>query len=151
MSCDFVAYSSFFFSPVFSSQAYSDLLAEVQRLRKQLNTSNDSKTAHKNESAATASINSTHLRTTDMRKLTERLSSHVSPRMKISFANHLHANLKGEAGDRKITENKIPQDTTPNNTLNNFRGDPGTVLSQKPSDTRERKPENKKHRKDGEF
>ena len=127
---------------MFSSQAYSDLLAEVQRLRKQLNTTNDS--------AATASINSTHLWTTDMRKLTERLSTRVSPRIKISFANNLHQNLKGEAGDRKITENKIPQDTTPK-TLHNFKRDPGTVLSQKSSDTRERKLENKKHRKDGEF
>ena len=109
----------------------------MQRLRKQLNISNDTLDAHRKELPATALVNSTHLWPTDMRELTERLS----------HSHELPPNIK----IRRTPGNKITQDTRADEALNNFRGDPGTVLSQKSSDTKERKHKNKKIRKDGEF
>ena len=141
---------TYFFLLLFSCQAYSELLAEVQRLRKQLNISSDSKGVQTNVSA---SLNdSLQLSKNDTVELTQSSKSNITDKQKISPENTLRATLKGEMGDTRVPKNQAPEDKKRNEAfnseVNNLRGDPGVLLNRmiKSSDHTERKLE-----KSGEF
>ena len=132
---------------MFCCQAYSDLLAEVQRLRKQLNISNE----------PAPSKNSLRRSKNDPEELIKLSQSNVTDKLRTSVSNNLLPTLKGEVGDRRVTKNKTSEatrhDKQDKSHVKNLRGDPGAVMNRiiKSGDNRERKHVKTKPNKGGEF
>jgi len=139
--------NSTFHSKEQCAKAYSDLLAEVQRLRKQLNISNE----------PAPSNNSLRRSKNDPEELIKLSQSNVTDKLRTSVSNNLLPTLKGEVGDRRVTKNKTSKatrhDKQDKSHVNNLRGDPGAVMNRiiKSGDNRERKHVKTKLNKGGEF
>ena len=140
-----------------SSQAYDDLLAEVQRLRRQSNISNDSNGRHTTKLPPAPSNNILQSRTNDTELLTKLSSNKDGLKNLNEHINKSVTSFKGDLGYRRAPHNESSQVGRQEKVLlsevNNMKGDPGVVMNkkEKSSDNKQTKPLRKKLIKAGEF
>lgn len=140
-----------------SSQAYDDLLAEVQRLRRQSNISNDSNGRHTTKLPPAPSNNILQSPTNDTQLLTKLSSNKDGLKNLNEHINNSVTSFKGDLGYRRTPHNESSQVGRQEKVLlsegNNMKGDPGVVMNkkEKSSDIKQTKPLRKKLIKAGEF
>ena len=140
-----------------SSQAYDDLLAEVQRLRRQSNISNDSNGRHTTKLPPAPSNSILQSRTNDTELLTKLSSNKDGLKNLNEQINNSVTSFKGDLGYRRTSHNESSQVGRQEKVLlsevNNMKGDPGVVMNkkEKSSDNKQTKPLRKKLIKAGEF
>lgn len=140
-----------------SSQAYDDLLAEVQRLRRQSNISNDSNGRHTTKLPPAPSNNILQSPTNDTELLTKLSSNKDGLKNLNEHINNSVTSFKGDLSYRRTPYNESSQVGRQEKVLlsevNNMKGDPGVVMNkkEKSSDNKQTKPLRKKLIKAGEF
>lgn len=140
-----------------SSQAYDDLLAEVQRLRRQSNISNDANGRHTTKLPSAPSNNILQSPPNDTELLTKLSSNKDGLKNLNKHINNSTTSLKSDLGYRRTQHNESSQVGRQEKVLlsevNNMRGDPGLVMNkkEKSSDRKQTKPLWKKLSKAGEF
>lgn len=140
-----------------SSQAYDDLLAEVQRLRGQPNISSDSNGRHRTKLPPAPSNNILQSPTNDTELLTKLSSNKDGLKNLNKHINNSATSLKGDLGYRRTPQNGSSQVGRQEKVLlsevNNMKGDPGVVMNkkEKSSDSKQTKPLRKRLNKAGEF
>ena len=140
-----------------SSQAYDDLLAEVQRLRGQSNISSDSNGRHTTKLPPAPSNNILQSPTNDTELLTKLSSNKDGLKNLNNHINNSATSLKGDLGYRRTPQNGSSQVDRQEKVLlsevNNMKGDPGVVMNkkEKSSDSKQTKPLRKRLNKAGEF
>ena len=137
---------------LFSSQAYDDLLAEVERLRRQLNISSDSNGRH-TTNLLTAPSNSRLQSTTNDAELLTKLSSNKDGVKNLNkHINNSVTSLKGDLGYNDSSQ-VGRQEKVLLSEVNNMKGDRGLLMNkkEKSSDSKQTKPLRKKFSKAGEF
>ena len=137
---------------LFSSQAYDDLLAEVERLRRQLNISCDSNVRHTTNLPTAPSNNSLQSTTNDAELLTKLSSNKDGVKNLNKHLNNSVTSLKGDLGYNESSQ-VGRQEKVLLSEVNNMKGDPGLVMNKKEKSSagKQTKPLRKKLSKAGEF
>ena len=137
-----------------SSQAYDDLLAEVQRLRGQSNISSDSNGRHTTKLPPAPSNNILQSPTNDTELLTKLSSNKDGLKNLNKHINNSATSLKGDLGTPQNGSSQVGrQEKVLLSEVNNMKGDPGLVMNkkEKSSDSKQTKPLRKRLNKAGEF